>query len=267
MTTVTHSFDDAIGYEQFIGRWSRPLGDAFLGWLAPPANMQWLDIGCGTGIFTRIIADTCSPAAVIGVDCATAQIEHAHQSVGGERIEFRVADAQLLPFSDASFDVVASALAINFVPDRSRALAEMRRVARPGGLVAGCVWDFASQLSPSWPVRLGMSRLGIEAPLVTGAEDSSLDALTSMFRRAGLQDVATIPIEVTASFASFDEVWRSQTPGYAPITKAIARMPDITRAQLREVVRAELPTLPDGSIAFRARASAVRGRVPETQSC
>lgn len=267
MTTVTHSFDDAPGYEQFMGRWSRPLGDAFLRWLSPAANMQWLDIGCGTGIFTRVIADTCSPAAVIGVDCATAQIEHACQSVGGRHIEFRVADAQHLPFLDASFDVVASALAINFVPDRSRALSEMRRVARPEGLVAGCVWDFASQLSPSWPVRLGMSRLGVEAPPVTGAEDSSLDALTSMFRRAGLQDVAAIPIEVTASFAGFDEVWRSQTPGYAPITKAIARMPDVTRARLRDVIRAELPALPGGSIAFRARANAIRGRVPQTHSC
>lgn len=262
MTAITHSFDDALGYEQFMGRWSRPLGLAFLGWLSAPANMQWLDVGCGTGILAHMISDTCSPAAVIGIDCAKAQIERASQSISSQDIEFQVADAQRLPFSDASFDVVASALVINFVPDRSRALAEMRRVARPGGLVAGCIWDFAAELSPSWPVRLGMSRLGIEAPPVTGAEHSSLDALTSMFQQAGFEDVATTSIEVTASFANFDELWLAQTPSYAPITKVIAHMPETARARLQEVVSAELPTLPDGRIAFRARANAVRGRAP-----
>jgi SAM-dependent methyltransferase len=260
MTAPAHSFDDAPGYERFMGRWSRPLGEAFLRWLAVPANMRWLDVGCGTGIFTRMILDTCSPAVVIGIDCAPAQIEHARRCVDGHPIEFRVADAQRLPFADASFDVVASALAINFVPDRSRALAEMRRVVRPGGEVAGCVWDFAAELSPSWPVRLGMSRLGVAAPSVTGAEHSGLDALASMYRQAGFEAVATTSIEVSASFASFDELWHSQTPGYAPITKAIAQMPQRARARLREVVSAALPALPDGRIAFRARANAVRGR-------
>ena len=262
MGTVTHTFDDAVGYEQFMGRWSQPLGQAFLRWLSAPANMHWLDVGCGTGIFTHVILDTCCPTTVVGVDCAEAQIEHARRSVGGQHIEFRVADAQLLPFSDASFDVVASALAINFVPDRSRALAEMRRVARPGGHVAGCVWDFAAELSPSWPIRLGMSRIGIDAPPVTGAEDSSLDALISLFRQASFEDVETTSIEVTASFASFDELWRAQTPGYAPLTKAIAQTTSTARAKLKEAVRAGLPTLADGRIAYRARANAVRGRAP-----
>jgi len=265
MTAIPHSFDDALAYEQFMGRWSRPLGQAFLRWLPVSPNMQWLDIGCGTGIFTQLISDTCSPAEVIGVDCAKAQIEHAVQSIGGERIAFRMADAQRLPFSDASFDVVASALVINFVPDRSRALAEMRRVTRPGGHVAACVWDFAAELSPSWPVRLGMSRVGIEAPPVPGAEHSSLGALTSMFQQAGLEDVRAISIDVTASFASFDELWHSQTPTYAPITRAIAQMPERTRARLQEVVSAELPPLLDGRIAFRACANAVRARAPSSR--
>jgi hypothetical protein len=81
MAAVTHSFDDALGYEQFMGRWSRPLGQAFLQWLSLPSDMQWLDIGCGTGIFTRLILGACSPAAVVGIDCAKEPIEHARQSV------------------------------------------------------------------------------------------------------------------------------------------------------------------------------------------
>lgn len=262
MTAVVHIFEDALGYEQFMARWSRPLGQAFLNWFSAPANMRWLDVGCGTGIFTELISDTRSPVKVVGIDCARAQIEHACRKALCQRVEFRVADAQHLPFRAASFDLVASSLAINFVPDRPRAVAEMCRVARPGGLIAACVWDFAAGFSPSWPMRLGMSRVGVEAPPVAGADDSSREALASLFGQAGFEDIATTSIEVTASFADLDELWHAQTPGYAPITKAIAQMPEIARARLKEVVRAEMPTLADGRIAFRARANAVRGRRP-----
>ena len=110
---------------------------------------RWLDVGCGTGIFTELVLDTCSPAAVFAVDPAEAQIDHACRQPVAQRANFRVADALALPFPDATFDVVASALVINFIPDRPRALSEMRRVARAGGIVAGYVWDFAAELSPS----------------------------------------------------------------------------------------------------------------------
>src|ERR1041385_2370871 len=105
MTVIVHSFDDALGYEQFMARWSRPLGQAFLSWFSAPANMHWLDVGWGTGIFTQLISETCSPANVVGIDCAKAQIEHARRQVVCQRIEFRVADAQQLPFPAASFDL------------------------------------------------------------------------------------------------------------------------------------------------------------------
>src|SRR5690242_16059323 len=142
MEALTHSFDDQPAYERFMGRWSRLLGQKFLHWLSPSPNLEWLDIGCGTGIVTQMISTTCSPAAVVGIDCAAEQIEHARHFAARPNVQFRVADAQRLPFPNHSFDVVASTLAINFVPDRPRALAEMGRVARPGAVVAGCVWDF-----------------------------------------------------------------------------------------------------------------------------
>ena len=258
MTTLAHSFDDALGYEQFMGRWSRPLSQEFLRWLSVPAKMKWLDVGCGTGIFTKTVLDTCCPTTVVGVDCARAQIDHARQSVDDRRAKFHVADARKLPASDASFDVVASVLAINFVPDRSRALAEMRRVVRPNGLIGGCVWDFSAELSPSWPIRVGMSRVGVAAPPIIGTEVSSLDALVSLYKQAGLRDVEAISIEVTTSFESFDELWHTLTPGYAPLTKAIAQMSENTQARLLDIVRAELPPTAGGNIAYSARANAVR---------
>ena len=119
------------------------------------------------------------------------------------RANFQVGDAQALPFPDSSFDVVASALAINFIPDRSGALSEMRRVARTGGVVAGYVWDFGEELSPSGLSRLGVREVVADLPALRGPRTSSLGALCSLFERAGLADIATTTIEVTVSIPQF----------------------------------------------------------------
>ena len=58
MTEATHSFDDSAGYERFIGRWGRAAGAIFLEWVAPPADAVWLDVGCGTGLFTELVVET-----------------------------------------------------------------------------------------------------------------------------------------------------------------------------------------------------------------
>ena len=137
MVDAKAAFNDGAAYERFMGRWSRAVGGVFLEWLAPPKGAQWLDVGCGTGAFTELVLGSCSPANVMGIDPFTEQIEYARSLPVARLAEFKVADALNLPFPDCSFDVVASALVINFVPDRPRGLAEMRRVAKPGGLVAG----------------------------------------------------------------------------------------------------------------------------------
>ena len=180
-----HSFDDGEAYEQFMGRWSRELGKAFLAWLQPPEGAHWLDVGCGTGIFTELISDTCAPASVIAVDPSESQIARARKRVARTKAEFRLADAQELPFPDESFDVVASALVMNFVPDKTRAMSEMRRVARPGGLIAACVWDFAAELSPSGPLRRAMRRIGIDAPPVPGTDASGARCACRSVRERG----------------------------------------------------------------------------------
>ena len=245
-----------------MGRWSRAAAPVFLEWVAPPAGARWLEVGCGTGIFTEVVLDTCSPAAVSAVDPSEAQIAQARMRPAALRVDFRVADAQSLPFAEAAFDVVAAALVFNFVPDRPRALSEMRRVARAGGIVAGYVWDLAAELSPSGPLRLGMRRFGADVPDLPGAADSGLAALQALFERAGLERIATRTIEVTQSYADFDDFWQAQTPGYAPTTRMIAAMPVSERASLMEAVRAGLPVGPDGRIEYSARANAIRGRVP-----
>jgi len=198
---------------------------------------------------------------VFAVDAAAAQIDHARLKPVVRRANFQVGDAQALAFPDSSFDVVVSALVINFIPDRPAALAEMRRVARKGGVVAGYVWDFGEELSPSGPFRLGMNEVVADLPALPGTEGSSVDALRSLFAGAGLDEIATRTIEVTVSFPDFNAFWLAQTPSYSPMTKIIAAMTSSERARLTEAVRAQVPIGRDGSIEYPARANAIKAHV------
>ncbi len=261
ITDTAHSFDDSAAYERFVGSWGRAAGAIFLDWLAPPTGAHWLEIGCGTGLFTDLILGTRAPATVLAIDQAAGQIEHARRKPVARRADFQVGDAQTLPFPDSSFDVVVSALVINFIANRPAALSEMRRVARTRGVVAGYVWDFGEELSPSGPFRLGMREVVADLPALPGTEDSSLGALRSLFRRAGLEEIATRTIDVTVSFANFDDFWLAQTPGYSPMTKMIAAMTTSERAKLTEAVRGHVPICRDGKIEYSARANAIKARV------
>jgi len=255
-----HAFDDGVEYERFMGQWSRAVGPTFLEWLEAPANARWLDVGCGTGILTRLIADRCRPAQLCAIDPAPAQVAQAQRQLAGTAIGFQVADASALPHRDGSFDVVAAALVLNFVADRARALAEMRRVARRGGTIAAFVWEFETERSPSGPMRRGLRAVGGEVPAVPGTRAAGLAALQRLFESEGLDAIATRTIEVRVEFPDFESYWSSQMPRYNPITKTIAALAEGDRDRMRSLVRAELAPRLDGSCVVEARANAIKAR-------
>lgn len=110
---------------EWIGKTEHALLDSFL---QPHRGETILDVGCGTGYFTRAFA--AGPAArVVGVDSNASMLRYARDH-GGERQSFLVADARRLPFPDRAFDLVISVTALCFIEDERGALAEMLRVAR-----------------------------------------------------------------------------------------------------------------------------------------
>ena len=263
MRNADVAFDDAAGYERFMGQWSRAIGMVFLDWIAPSAGARWLDIGCGTGVFTKLVLDTASPATIVAIDPAQTQIDHAcKQEAMAGQVEFRIAGAQDLPFPERDFDVVVAALVINFVPDRARALKEMHRVCRSGGTVAAYVWDFAAERSMAWPLVRAMKQSGVECPRFPGQDDSSVAALHSLFEHAGFREITTRSIEVTMAFPSFDELWRSQAPPFSSHGRVIAAQPEAVRKQIIDALRLLLPVQPDGGVAVHARANAVKALTP-----
>jgi ubiquinone/menaquinone biosynthesis C-methylase UbiE len=266
MTEPTLSFADSDSYERFMGQWSRAVGTRFLEWLAAPSGLNWLDVGCGTGILTGLILDHCWPAAVFGVDSQRAQIEHAKRQGFAQRVTMRVAQAEALPFSDQPFDVVVSALALNFITDRPRALAEMKRVARPNGMVAAFVWDFEAERSPSWPLRAALRSMGVEVPEIPGTRASSISAFTGLFAQAGLDEISTTHIETKCGYPDFDAFWTAQTPSYSPTTRVIDGMWPREREELMARTRATLPKAENGQIEYNVTANAVKARVADLAS-
>jgi hypothetical protein len=55
-------FDDGAAYERMMGRWSRLAGKIFLDWLGPRSGLRWIDVGCGNGVFSELLVESCAPA-------------------------------------------------------------------------------------------------------------------------------------------------------------------------------------------------------------
>jgi ubiquinone/menaquinone biosynthesis C-methylase UbiE len=260
MAEVKVTFDASEDYERFMGRWSRAIGERFLDWLSPPSGLRWLDLGCGTGAFTQLVLKHCSPRSVAGVDPAPAQIEHARRQT--PNVDFRVADAVALPFADEEFDIVASALVINFIPDRAKAFNEMRRVLCPGGIVAAYLWDRSAtpDFSPHAPMERGLHSIGAEVLRPPTAPESTPEGAKAALERAGFSDISVTGIEATQTYRDFDDYWQAQTMPFAPVGKSIAALGDDGRAKLRQVMHSILPPAGDGSISYSARAIAFKAR-------
>jgi ubiquinone/menaquinone biosynthesis C-methylase UbiE len=255
------AFDDADSYERFMGRWSRMIGGSVLEWMVPSSRADWLDVGCGTGVLTKLVLKTCNPGRIVAVDPAPAQIAYATAQPMAQRVQFGIASAERLPFPAQSFDIVVSALVLNFVRDTVGALMEMSRVCRRGGTVATYVWDFASGRSMAWPFSQALRHVGIECPLYPGENESSAEALGELFARAGLQEIVTRTFEETLVFRSFDVFWQSQAPAFSTHGKLIAAQSDTVRDKILGALRTALPVNSNGTLAVAARAGAAKAKV------
>ena len=248
-------------YEPYVGRWSRLVAVDVLRRLAPPAGLRWLDVGCGTGAVTSTILGHAAPAEVVGVDPSEGFLGYARRN--SPSAAFEVGSATDLPFVDGRFDVVLSGLVLNFVPEPTRAAAEMARVTRPGGIVAAYVWDYADgmqMIRRFWDAAVDLDAGA--SPMVEGVRFPLCHPgpLRDLFQGAGLADVAVDPIDVPTRFADFDDYWNPFLGGQGPAPAYAMALTDEGRDALREHLRAQLPYEPDGSIALTARAWLVHGR-------
>jgi ubiquinone/menaquinone biosynthesis C-methylase UbiE len=123
----------------------RAMRRAFLGEIELPENARLLEVGCGTGVLTRVLAAVPKVESIVGVDIAPSLLETARElATDLPNVRFEQADARALPFADAAFDVVIFDSTLSHVPEPERALAEAARVLRAGGWLAAFDGDYAT---------------------------------------------------------------------------------------------------------------------------
>ena len=105
------------------------------------APQRVLEIAAGTGIVTRALSQKLPAVPIVATDLNQPMLDHASARLSSERITWGQADAQALPFDDASFDVIACQFGVMFFPDKAKAFSEARRVLAPGGRFLFSVWD------------------------------------------------------------------------------------------------------------------------------
>jgi SAM-dependent methyltransferase len=253
-------FDDGAAYEQYMGKWSQLVGESFLDWLAPKSGLRWIDVGCGNGAFTEMLANRCAPASIYGIDPSAEQLAYTRTRPPLRDAQFHQGDAMALPFPDDTFDAAVMPLVIFFVPDPAKGVAEMARVVCAGGIVAAYAWDMTGGGFPYDALWVELRALGAKVPSPPSPDASRMDALRDLWRGAGLDAVETCEFTVQRTFADFDDYWTTLLggPSVGPTLKPMAPE-DI--AILKARLRTRLPADPTGRITYSARANAVKGRL------
>lgn len=252
-------WDDAAGYEAYVGHWSRAIAPRFLAWLGVGPGLRWLDVACGTGVLSSAILAHGSPKEVVGLDGSEAYLAFARSACPDPRARFSAGDANALTFPATSFDVAVSGLALNFI-QHDRALAEQRRVVRPGGMIAAYVWDYAGEYEFArrfWDAALKVDPRaaaydpGRKARICHGPE------LKQALEAVGCTGIENCVFDDWGEFPSREAYWHTFDGRQGSTYEYLSLLTEAQRLDLKESLFSALP--PQGPVKLKIRALAVKG--------
>jgi ubiquinone/menaquinone biosynthesis C-methylase UbiE len=254
------SFQSSEAYDAFMGRYSAPLAALFADAAAVTKGQVVLDVGCGPGALVRELIDRVGNSSVCAIDPSAPFVQACSDRFPG--VDVRQGQAEVLGYADAKFDAALAQLVLHFVSDPLKGVSEMRRVVRPGGTVAACVWDAADGMDLLRLFASAAVAVDPQAPLeVRQLKFGNPGELRNLFAEAGLVEIAETTLTVTSTYQSFAELWNGFLAGIGPAgVYCVALGPEP-----REAVRTQLFNLlgsPNGTFVLGAVARAACGRVP-----
>jgi len=279
----------AAEYAAAVAPFTLFYGRALLDRLALAPGQRVLEVACGSGLLALEAARRVAPGgAVTGVDLSPGMLAQAHAAAAaapapGAPLVFREGNAELLPVSDGAFDRAACVFGLMFVPDRGRALREIRRALAPGGRAGAVVWADPREVpalalsstafarnATALPLRL-LFRSPLGPPLLRrllltsvpgrGPSPMSLSRpglAEALFAAAGFSDVRTERIVQPLRFPSAGAFWEDFLM-MSPLRAQLAKMPEALVAAVREGVIDGLAAhrTSDGAVAMDMTAIAI----------
>ena len=252
------------GYELQMGRHSRSLAPLLIAFAAPHAKGKVLDVGCGTGNLAVELAKKADLTSIEAFDFSPPYVAYAKARGADPRINFQTADACAIPFADATFDLTLSMLVLAFIPEPQRAVREMVRVTKPGGVVAACMWDLRGGLvfgRMFWDTAAALDPKAVEARCQTMSRPITRQGgIAGEFKTAGLQNVQETVLTISMSFANFEDFWAPFEGRESAFAVYVSGLDVAQKDKFKNALRlAYLDGAPDGPRNYFASAWAARG--------
>ncbi|MCI0370375.1 MAG: methyltransferase domain-containing protein [candidate division NC10 bacterium] len=256
---ATISFDaGASAYDRIAGRWSRLYIPTLLAGASIAAGQRVLDVATGTGEAAVLAASLVGPSGrVLAVDISLPMLHLAHAKAAGRPIALAAMDGQVLACRDRSFDAVICQLGLMFFPDLSRGLVEFRRVLRPRGRVAVCVWSTPERVPMFGILSEALSRHLPAQRELLHLSFSLADPrrLERVLAGAGFHDVRVSGETRKIVFESFKEYWEPVEAGGGRSGQVYRGLSEGTRQAVREEVGQRLSQFEsDGRLVMEAEA-------------
>lgn len=246
-------------YDNFMGRYSRPLAARFADAADVAHGQTVLDAGCGPGALTAELVARVGAERVAAFDPSPSFVDECRARNPG--VDVRIGRLETVPWPDAQVDVALAQLVLHFVSDPDRCTAELARVVRPGGTVGACVWDFAEGMQ--------MLRLFWDAALALDAQAPDeartlrfgrAGEIADLFASAGLRDIRESTLEVRCAYRDFDELWGGFLQGVGPAGDYCMSRTPAQRKRLREEVRRRVADTTPLTLTATARCAVARTR-------